>query len=183
MRREASWTVTTAFLLTSATVCNSTKVNEISTKNWPGIFKQSLKKSTKHLPNINQKSTKNRPKMDQKSVLEGSRGALGGSWRPRSKKHDLRPNFWGLLGPSWGRLGGLLGPSWRLDRRLGASWAVLGPSWAVLKSMSKSIKKSMPFKIGFGAMLMDFGRENGSMLALKSNKIDANFEKRFFEKT
>ena len=74
------------------------------------------------------KSTKNLPKMNQKSVLEGSRRALGGPWRPRSKKHQKNANFWGLLGPSWGRLGGLLGPSWRLDRRLGPSWAVLEPS-------------------------------------------------------
>ena len=87
--------------------------------------------------NINAKTIENRPKIDQKSVLEGSRGALGGSWRPRSKKHDLRANFWGLLGPSWGRLGGLLGPSWRLDRRLGPSWGVLGPSKIDVKNQSK----------------------------------------------
>ena len=30
---------------------------------------------------------------------------------------------------------------------------------------------------------MDFGRENGSKLATKSKKIDAKFERPFFEKT
>jgi len=94
---------------------------------------------------INSKSTKNLPKMNQKSVLESlgrPLGDLGG-------QDQKNANSWGLLGPSWGRLGTLLGLSWRLDRRLGPSWGVLGPSGAVLKSMSKSIKKSMPFKIGF----------------------------------
>ena len=95
-------------------------------------------KSTKNQCKIHRKSTTNQPKMDQKSLLEGSREALGGSWRPRSKKCELLEPHEAILGPSW-----------RWDRRLGPSWAVLGPSWAVLKSMSKSIKKSMPFKIGF----------------------------------
>ena len=106
-------------------------------------------KSAKNHRKNHRKTTKNRPKMNQKSILEESRGGLGGFWRPRSKKYEGNANFWGLLGLSWARLRGLLGPSWRLDRRLGPSWGVLGPSGAVLKSMSKSIKKSMPFKIGF----------------------------------
>ena len=116
---------------------------------WTKINRKVNQKSTKNQCKIHRQSINNRPTIDQKSVLEGSRGALGGSWRPRSKKHECDANFWGLLGPSWARLRGLLGPSWRLDRRLGPSWGVLGPSGAVLKSMSKSIKKSMPFKIGF----------------------------------
>ena len=64
--------------------------------------------------------------MLQKSLLEGSRGALGGSWRPIPKK-DGGDTFlldplgavlavsWPVLAASWGRLGrlgGLLGPSW-----------------------------------------------------------------------
>ena len=36
--------------------------------------------------------------------------------------------------------------------------------------MSKSIKKSMSFKIDFGAILVDFGKENGGKLAPKSNQ-------------
>ena len=116
---------------------------------------------------INAKTIENRPKMDQKSVLEGSRGPLGGSWRPRLKKEGCDPNLCGLLGPSWGRLGGLLGPSWRLDRRLGPSWAILVPSWAVLKSMSKSIKKSMPFKIGFWSDFNWFLKEKWMHVGIK----------------
>ena len=134
-------------------------------KNQPKIESKIEQKSMQNPSNIVQKWTKN-------PSWKGSRGGLGGPWRPRSKKHDLHPNFWGLLGPSWGRLGGLLGPSWRLDRRLGASWAVLGPSWAVLKSMSKSIKKSMPFKIGFwidsGWFLKEKWRHVGTKIEQKS---------------
>ena len=89
-----------------------------------------------------QKSNKNQLKFNQTSLL------LSGSWRllqsiPENRRGDS------FVEASWGRLEGLLGPSWRLDRRLGPSWGVLGPSGAVLKSISKSIKKSMPFKIGF----------------------------------
>ena len=83
-------------------------------------MKNQLKINAKTIENL----PKNRPKMNQKSVLEGSQGGLGGSWRPRSKKSQKNPNFWRHMDPSWGRLGGLLRPSWRLDRRLGPSWAV-----------------------------------------------------------
>ena len=78
--------------------------------------------------------------MNQKSVLEGSRRALGSSWRPRSKRRERNANFWGLLEPSWGGLGGLLKPSWRLDRRPGPPWAVLGRLGALLSRLKIDVK-------------------------------------------
>ena len=71
--------------------------------------------------------------MNQKSLLEGYRKALGGSWRPRSKKDRLPTNFWGLLGPSWGPLGAVLA--------LGSpSWAVLGHLGALLSRLKIDVK-------------------------------------------
>ena len=137
-------------------------------------------KSTRNQCKIHRKSTKNQPKMDQKSVLERSRGALGGSWRPRSKKCECDPNFWGLLGPSWGRLGGLLGPSWRLDRRLGPSWGVLNRKKIDAKIDRKNDASWNRFLEGFWWI---FGGKMEACWHQNRSKIDANFEKRFFEKT
>ena len=142
---------------------------------------------------IKRKSTKNRPRRDRKfkkksikhwskSILEGSRGILGGSWRPIPKNQGA-PLFFGiLLGPSWRPLG----PSWR---PLGAVLAVLATSWARLGlvlaaeigpqvdqiSTQKSIRTLMPLGIDF---LEDFGgfwevkwRQVGSKIGAK---IDLN---------
>ena len=122
--------------------------------------KKTIEKWIKHRPKNNKKSianqwkisqqiSQNLPNIHQKSFLDGSLGGPEDSWGPRSKKHDLHPGSWRLMGRSWTRLGDLLTPSWPLDRRLGPSWAVLEPSWALLKSMQKSIKNLMPVKIGF----------------------------------
>ena len=82
-------------------------------------------KSTK----INQEETeippKNQSKINQKSILEGSRGVFGGTWRPIPKDERGILFFGTLLGPSWRPLG----PSWR---HLGAVLAVLAASWARL---------------------------------------------------
>ena len=100
-------------------------------------------------------------KIGQKSILEGSRGVLGGSWRPTPKNEGGALFFGTLLGPSWRHLG----PSWR---PLGAVLAVLPPSWVRLElvlaaeigpqvdqiSTQKSIRTLMPLGITF---LEDFG--------------------------
>ena len=127
--------------------------------------------------------------MPQKSLLERSRGALGGFWRPIPKKEGGARFFWTLLGPSWPSLG----PSWR---PLGAVLAVLTASWARLvpvlaakigpkvdsTSMQKSIIFLMLFEIGF---LMDFGRfgePKWSQVGTKiGSKFDINFEERFLK--
>ena len=76
--------------------------------------------------NIDKKSIKNLSKISQKSILEGSRGVFGGTWRPIRKNEEGDPFFGTLLGPSWRPLG----PSWRpLGAILAASWAVLAASW------------------------------------------------------
>ena len=77
--------------------------------------------------------------------LGGPLGALGGQDRKNTNEIPTFGASWGhpgaVLGASWGRLGAWIA----VLGRLGPSWA----SWAVLKSMSKSIKKSMPFRIDF----------------------------------
>ena len=107
------------------------------------------------------KSMKNQSKIGQKSILEGSRGVFGGTWRPIPKNEVGDPFFGTLLGPSWRPLG----PSWR---PLGAVLAVLAASWARLGlvlaaeigpqvdqiSTQKSIRTLMPLGIDF---LEDFG--------------------------
>ena len=124
---------------------------------------------------------KNRPKMNQKSNLEGSRGGLGGSWRPRSKKYEGNANFWGLLGPSWGRLGGLGG---LLARRGG----VLGPSWRScrplvrLKIHAKIDRKSDASWNRFLERFWWIWKKNRGMLALKSNKNRCQLRKAIFWK-
>ena len=79
------------------------------------------------------KSIENQPKIDQKSVLEGSWGAFGSSWRPRPKMVGGNPFFGPVLGPSWGRLGAVLA--------LGSpSWAVLGHPGVVLGRLKIDVK-------------------------------------------
>ena len=123
--------------------------------------------------------------------MEGSRGVLGGSWRPIPKIVDGNPFFGTLLGPSWRPLG----PSWR---PLGAVLAVLAASWARLGlvlaaeigpqvdqiSTQKSIRTLMPLGTDF---LDDFGRfyfpkwnQDASKNLLE---IDVNLERLFFQKT
>ena len=90
-------------------------------------------------------------KIDQKMILEGSRGVLGGSWRPIPKNEGGNPFFGTILGPSWRPLG----PSWRpLGPVLAASWARLGLLLAAeigpqvdQISTQKSIRALMPLRI------------------------------------
>ena len=119
------------------------KIYQKSNKNGLKINRGGKKSINKNQPKneskIDQKSMQNTSKIDQKSTKNGPKislgGVSGGPWgllaAKIEKMREKKTNFWGLLGPSWGRLGGLLGPSWRLDRRLGPSWGVLGSSWAV----------------------------------------------------
>ena len=131
----------------------------------PKIYQRGNLKSKKNQPKIDQEETetppKNQSKISQKSILEGSRGVLGGSWRPIPKNERGNPFFGTLLGPSWRPLG----PSWR---PLGLVLAVLAASWARLGlvlaaeigpqvdqiSTQKSISTLMPLGIDF---LVDFG--------------------------
>ena len=96
----------------------------------PKIYQRGNLKSSKNQPKIDQEETENPPKNQskiiEKSILEGSRGVLGSSWRPIPKNDGGGSVFWDHLGTvlaascavmaaSWahlGRLGGLLGPSW-----------------------------------------------------------------------
>ena len=124
------------------------------------IYQKVNQKSSKNQPKIDQEDTENPPKdrskICQKSILEGSRGVFGGTWRPIPKNEDGARFFGTLLGPSWRPLG----PSWR---PLGAVLAVLAASWARLGlvlaaeigpqvdqiSTQKSIRTLMPFGIDF----------------------------------
>ena len=91
---------------------------------------------------IDQKSTKNGPKISLGGVSGGPWGLLAAKIEKTRMEYELLDPLGAILDPSWGPLGAVLA--------LGSpSWAVLGPSGTVLKSISKSIKKSMPFKIGF----------------------------------
>ena len=120
---------------------------------------KSTKKSTKNRPKIDQKSTKNGPKIG----LGGALGALGGQDRKKTKKDT---NFWGLmaiLGPSWGPLGAVLA--------LGSpSWAVLGRLKSEKNRCKNRSKKRCILESIFGRILVDFGRQNGGMLAPESIK-------------
>ena len=122
--------------------------------------------------------------------MEGSRGVLGGSWRP-IPKNEGGPRFFGtLLGPSWRPLG----PSWR---RLGPVLAVLAASWARLGlvlaaeigaqvdqiSIQKSIRTLMPSGIDFLEDFRGFYFPKWSQDASKNLlEIDVNLERLFFQK-
>ena len=107
----------------------------------PKIYQRGNLKSSKNQPKIDQEETENPPKNQskicQKSILEGSRGVFGGTWRP-IPKNDGGTRFFGtLLGPSWP-----LAASWAV---LAASWArlgglggLLGPSWARLGGRNRT---------------------------------------------
>ena len=118
--------------------------------------------------------------MHQKCTEKRSRGAPGGSWRPKRRKTKKNTNFWGLMDPSWGRLGGLLGPSWRLDRRLGPPWGVLNRRKIDAKIGRKNDASWIRFLDGFWWI---FGRKMEACWHQNRSKIDANLEERFFEKT
>ena len=129
--------------------------------------------------------------MKQKSILEGSRGDLGGSWCPTPKNEGGARFFGTLLGPSWRPLW----PSWR---PLGAVLAVLPASWVRLGlvlaaeigpqvdqiSTQKSIRTLMPLGIDF---LEDFGGFYFPKWSQDASKnlleIDVNLERLFFQKT
>ena len=102
----------------------------------------------------NQRCTENPPKnqskIGQKSILEGSRGVFGGTWRPIPKNEGGALFFGTLLGPSWRPLG----PSWR---PLGAVLAVLAASWAVLGRLKIDVKIDQNFDVSWDLFLLGFG--------------------------
>ena len=141
---------------------------------------------------MDQKSTKNQSTMDQTSTKN----------RPKSRSGGLRGRFGGLLGrlgrskasleASWRRLGGVLEGCWR---PLGRSWAEKGRqhgSNLAPKTEPKPIKnRSQNWWLFFSASWNRF--VEGFWWILDANmepswhqnrsKIDANCEKRFFEKS
>ena len=150
-------------------------------------------KSNKNQPKIDQEDTENPPKnqskIDQKSTLEGSRGVLGGTWRPIPKNEGGALFFETLLGPSWRPLG----PSWR---PLGAVLAVLAASWARLglvlaaeigpqvdqRSTLKSIRTLMPLGNDFLRILVDFTSQNGAKMPPKTSWKSMSISKGYFFK-
>ena len=161
----------------------------------PKIYQKVNQKSSKNQPKIDQEETENPPKnqskIGQKSILEGSRGVFGGTWRPIPKHEGGTRFFRTLLGPSWRPLG----PSWR---PLGAVLAVLAASWACLglvlaaeigpqvdqTSTQKSMRTLMPLGIDF---FVDFGGFFFPKWSQDASKnllgIDVNLERLFFKKT
>ena len=150
-------------------------------------------KSSKNQPNIDQEETENPPtnqsNIGEKSILEGSQGVFGGTWRPIPKSEGGTLFFGTLLGPSWRPLG----PSWR---PLGPVLAVLAASWARLGlvlaaeigpqvdqiSTQKSIRTLMPLGIDF---LEDFGGFYFPKWSQDASKnlleIDVNLERLCFQ--
>ena len=86
-------------------------------------------------------------------------GALGG-------QDPKNTNGARTFGASWGHLGPVLGASWG---RLGAWIAVLGRLGALLSRLEIDVKIDQKIDAFqdrfFGAILMDFGKENGTKLA------------------
>ena len=97
------------------------------------------------------------------SVLDRLRGILGSESGQRRGERQLLGVSWAVLGASWGHLGAPRG-------HLGVSW---GPKWCLdgakyrYKNQSKKLCLSRSF---FDAILVEFGRENGSKLAPKTSK-------------
>ena len=132
------------------------KRRRIRSKNLSKSESKVKQKSTINRRRRDRKSIKKSIKNCQKSILEGSRGVFGGTWRPIPKIVDGNGLFGTLLGPSWRPLGS----SWR---PLGAVLAVLAASWARLGlvlaaeigpqvdqiSTQKSIRTLMPLGIDF----------------------------------
>ena len=132
-------------------------------------------------PKIIPKSSKNRWKIHPKSINVARVGPPGGlleaSWEPL-----------GVLGASGGPPGGVLGASWGV---LGVSW---WPTWLQLgsqngaqidqKSKQKSINFWMPLGIGFLKNVGGFWKEKWRQVGMRmASKIDANFERPYFQKT
>ena len=129
---------------------------------------------------LTEKWLKNKSKMLQKSLLEGSRGALGGSWRllaantEKGGRGYVFPDPLGSrLGRLLARLGGLLGPSWPSWRPLRP---VLGPSWRPKSDPDSTQPRCKDrsclwclLRSDFWWILVDFGNQNGTMLASKSD--------------
>ena len=127
------------------------------------------KKKTEHPPT-------NQSEIGQKSILEGSWGVFGGTWRPIPKNEDGNPFFGTLLGPSWRPLGP---SSWA---RLGLVLAAeIGPQVDQI-STQKSIRTLMLLGIDF---LKDFrgfweikwgqvGSKIGAKIDLKSKRPKIN---------
>ena len=105
----------------------------------------------------------NQSKMVLKSLLEGSRGALGGFWRPMPKNEAGDLFFGGLLGPSWRPLGTVLGRLRRLER----------PRWSQNRRKNGLENRSFfcwLWRSDFSMILVDFGSQNGAKLAPKSDQ-------------
>ena len=130
--------------------------------------------------NINPISIKNGPNIDQKSSTIEAWRALGQVWKPLGPSWAIQSVFGGILD----RLGGVLEASWR---RLGGLLGGLGPRKVANMAPTWPSKRSQsPFKIdpkidqffsaSWNRFLEGFWHQNRS-------KIDANCEKRFFEKS
>ena len=118
---------------------------QISIQNRPKIDRKSIKNRLK----IDQKSTKNLPKIDQ-------------NHRWSEKCRALR------LGS---RLGGVLEASWRSLRGQHSSKLASQIEGKSIKNQCKNRSKNRCLlSSSFDAILMDFWRENGGMLAQKSNQ-------------
>ena len=173
----------------------SPETYQIAKQNHPNIYRKSVEnqstfdnKSTKNQSNIHQNHHYENPsKIDQKSIKnrpksQKCRGAPGlprdnfaSKWRPERKIHALRlgSHLGCVLEASWARLGGQ-------DR------SKLVPNRRKIdkKSMQKSIKNSMPSKFQFLCNFDRFLERKRRHVGTKiGSKIDANFERRFFEKT
>ena len=104
-------------------------------------------------------------------------GALGG--QDRKNTNAMR-----TFGASWGHLGAVLGASWG---RLGAWIAVLGRLGALLSRLKIDVKIDQKSDASWdrflGGFWWIFGGKIKACWHQNRSKIDANFEKRFFEKT
>ena len=119
-------------------------------------------KSTKNRPKIDQKSTQNRPKFDQNRKLSRT-----SSWEP-----------------SWSRLGCVLEASWAPLRGQDTSKLASQIEGKSIKNPCKNRSKirCLPSS-SFDPILIDFWRENGGMLAPKSNQKSMSTSKgRFCKK-
>ena len=67
--------------------------------------------------------------------MEGSRGVLGGSWRPIPKHESGELVFWDPLGAVLAASWAVLAASWG---RLGGLGGLLGPSWARLGGRNRT---------------------------------------------
>ena len=111
--------------------------------------------------NIDQKSIKNQPKINLGGVSGGPWGLLAAKIEKRRLRPQLLWPLGAILGPSWGPLGAVLA--------LGSpSWGVLGRLGALLSRLKIDVKNRCLSRSVFGAILVDFWKENGGKLAPNS---------------